>query len=50
MNCLGSFIALAFIDELGRRYIMLRTLPGCATFMAGMGIGIWLSHSGLGSF
>ena len=27
IDCVGSFLAIFFIDKMGRRYLMLRTLP-----------------------
>ena len=45
INCLGTFLAILFVDNLGRRYIMLRTLPGCAVFMCVLGVGMYLSNN-----
>lgn len=45
INCVGTFIATLFVDNLGRRYIMLRTFPGCAFSMFLLGIGMWLTES-----
>jgi len=44
MNTLGSIIALAFIDRLGRRWIMLRTLPFVGLFMTTIGVGMFLRN------
>lgn len=35
-----------FVDNMGRRYIMLRTLPGCAASMCLLAIGMWLINVG----
>ena len=38
-------MAILFVDNLGRRFIMLRTLPGCAVCMCILGAGMWLINS-----
>mmetsp|Transcript_18667 Transcript_18667/g.20837 ORF Transcript_18667/g.20837 Transcript_18667/m.20837 type:complete len:215 (+) Transcript_18667:723-1367(+) len=44
VNALGGIIALFFIDRLGRRWIMLRTLPFVALFMGVIGLGMGLRN------
>jgi sugar porter (SP) family MFS transporter len=41
VNTIGGIIALFFIDRLGRRWIMLRTLPFVAFFMGIIGLGMY---------
>lgn len=38
---IGSIIATCFIDKLGRRYIMLRTLPAACFFLVVMSISMY---------
>jgi hypothetical protein len=42
INALGTIVAVFYVDKLGRRYIMLRTLPwiGISMAMIGVGMGI----------
>ncbi|CAI2366912.1 unnamed protein product [Moneuplotes crassus] len=40
VNAMGGVIALTFIDRMGRRWILLRTLPFVALFMGFIGIGM----------
>ena len=40
VNFLGSIIVLFFIDNLGRRWILLRTLPFTSFFIALVGLGM----------
>jgi len=44
INTIGGVIALAFIDRLGRRWIMLRTLPFVALFMGVIGLGMFFRN------
>ena len=48
MNALGTLIAVFYVDKLGRRYIMLRTLPGVGTSLlvisAGLGLFNFYDH------
>ena len=44
INAIGGIIALAFIDRCGRRWILLRTLPFVAFFMAVIGLGMGLRN------
>ena len=44
INAIGSIIALFFIDRLGRRWIMLRTLPFIGFFMGCIGVGMYLRN------
>lgn len=44
VNAVGGIIALFFIDRLGRRWIMLRTLPFIALFMGVIGVGMGLRN------
>lgn len=43
LNFLGSIIALGFIDNLGRRGVLLRTLPGIVVSMVALSVGSWLT-------
>ena len=43
VNAIGTFISLLFIDKLGRRYLMLRTLPFAAASWIVVAIGMWLN-------
>lgn len=43
MNALGTLVAIFYIDKLGRRFIMLRTLPG-------VGLSLLVISAGLGIF
>jgi hypothetical protein len=42
MNALGTVVAIFYIDKIGRRYIMLRTLPfiGAALLVISFGLGL----------
>lgn len=42
INTLGTLVAVFYIDRIGRRFIMLRTLPGIGISMAMIGIGLWI--------
>lgn len=44
VNALGGIIALFFIDKMGRRWIMLRSLPFIALFMGIIGLGMGLRN------
>ena len=44
INATGGIIALFFIDNLGRRWIMLCTLPFIALFMGWIGVGMGLKN------
>ena len=44
VNALGGVIACFFIDKLGRRSIMLRTLPFVGFFMGVVGLGMGLRN------
>lgn len=41
INALGSIIAVFFIDRLGRRYIMLRCLPGVVISLLLISVGMY---------
>ena len=41
-NALGSTIAVFIIDKLGRRYIMLRALPGICVSLLTLSFSMWL--------
>ena len=43
MNAVGSFIAVFFIDKLGRRFIILRTLPGVLISCVTIALSMYLS-------
>jgi len=43
MNALGSFITSKIIDRLGRRYIMLRFIPGTVISLLIVSFGMYLS-------
>lgn len=43
VNALGSLFAVFVIDRLGRRMIMLRTLPGCFISLCGVAFSMYLS-------
>lgn len=43
-NAIGTIVAMAFIDRLGRRYTMLRLLPFCALGMFTVAIGMYLVY------
>ena len=43
MNALGTGLAIFFIDNLGRRYIMLRTLPGVLGSLIIVATGFYLT-------
>lgn len=49
VNCLGTLIAILIVDSLGRRYIMLRTLPGCGVSMLLLALGMGLLNSNYSS-
>lgn len=42
VNALGTLIAVFYVDKLGRRYIMLRTLPGVGTSLLVISAGLGL--------
>lgn len=44
----GCYCSIAFIDRLGRRFIMLRTLPGMATCMFLVGISTIMTNNDVG--
>lgn len=43
---LGCYCSIVFIDKLGRRYVMLRTLPGMGLCMFVVGFCVWLNING----
>lgn len=44
-NALGSTIAVFIIDKLGRRYIMLRALPGIFVSLLAVSVSMWMNKS-----
>ena len=42
VNCAATLVAVFYIDRLGRRFILLRTLPGVGATMLLIGLGIGL--------
>lgn len=42
MNALGTLVAVFYIDKLGRRFIMLRSLPfiGLSLLVVALGLGL----------
>ena len=44
-NALGSTIAVFIIDKLGRRYIMLKAIPGIFVSLLLVSISMWISKS-----
>lgn len=46
MNALGGVIAVFYIDKIGRRYIMLRTIPGVFIACCIVGLSFYLSLFG----
>jgi Sugar (and other) transporter len=47
INFLGTILAILLVDYMGRRSILLTTLPFCGFFMAGLGGGILIKSLGL---
>jgi len=45
-NALGSLIAVFFIDKLGRRFTMLRTVPGIFASLILISLAMYLSIYG----
>lgn len=45
MNSLGTLLSLFFIDSLGRRYILLRTIPGVFISLLGVAFSMHCSNS-----
>jgi len=43
MNAIGSTIAVFIIDGKGRRYSMLKTLPGCVFSLLLVSLSMYLS-------
>lgn len=43
MNAVGTAIAVLFIDKMGRRYIMLRTLPGTLVSLLIVSLSFYLT-------
>lgn len=43
---IGCYVSIAFIDRMGRRYVMLRTLPGMGVCMCLGGLSIKLIANG----
>jgi hypothetical protein len=46
INAMGTLFAIFFIDKLGRRYILLRTIPGVALSLITVAIGLGLNSYG----
>ena len=46
MNALGTFIAIFYIDKLGRRYILLRMVPFIAVSLMIISLGLGLKGFG----
>ena len=44
MNALGSVVTVFYIDKLGRRYIMLKLLPGIVISLVCISFSMWLSN------
>ena len=44
MNAAGSVLAAFYIDKVGRRYIILRSLPGILVSCIIVSIGMYLSN------
>ena len=44
MNCLGSIVAFFFIDDFGRRKLMLISLPFCAGAILFLSGGLWVHY------
>jgi SP family myo-inositol transporter-like MFS transporter 13 len=46
INAAGTLVAIFFVDRLGRRYILLRTLPGVGISLIIVAIGLGLNSYG----
>ncbi len=44
MNALGTLVAVFYIDKIGRRYIMLRMLPGIGVSLLLISLGLGLHN------
>lgn len=44
VNMIGTVIAIFYIEDLGRKYIMIRTIPFCILGMFGMSLGIYFTY------
>ena len=44
MNAVGTIVAVFYIDKIGRRFIMLRMLPGIGLSMIAIGLGMGLKN------
>lgn len=44
MNAIGSVVTVFYIDKLGRRFIMLRLLPGIIVSLVSVSYSMWLSN------
>jgi len=44
INTLGNAVSIFYIEDWGRKFIMLRAIPFCVLGMSGMALGIYLTY------